>query len=43
MANTIETAVLEMTQALSEQQGVYVVDVEYKKENSETEIPLFSD
>lgn len=43
MANTIETAVLEMTQALSEQQGVYVVDVEYKKENSDRFLRIYID
>ena len=35
MANAIEKAVLELTEELAEKQGVYVVDVSYKKENGD--------
>ena len=35
MANAVEKAVLELTEELAEKQGVYVVDVSYKKENGE--------
>ena len=43
MANAIEKAVLELTEELAEKQGVYVVDVSYKKENGERFLRLFLD
>ncbi len=43
MANAIEKAVLELTEELAEKQGVYVVDVSYKKENGERFLRFFLD
>lgn len=43
MANAVEKAVLELTEELAEKQGVYVVDVSYKKENGERFLRFFLD
>lgn len=43
MANAVEKAVLELTEKLAEEQGVYVVDVSYKKENGERFLRFFLD
>ena len=43
MANAVEKAVLELTEELAEKQGVYVVDVSYKKENGDRFLRFFLD